>query len=709
MSADTTPWSARSYRRLLVDTQIPDWDPGFLANYDPVRVADEVVASGAQAVMVYFQSHVGVCNWPVKTGAQHKAFQGRDMVAETLAAMKARNIPVCAYYSVNFNNWAYLEHPDWRIDPLTKGSMGILPRARYGLCCMNNQDYRAFVHAQIHEFLDAYDMDAVFFDMMWWAAVCGCASCRARYRRERDAAIPDTVDWLDPAWCTFQKTREEWVTEFIVELRDLVQKKKPALQVYHNFALGLANWTRGISFASAQGHDFLGGDFYGGQTEQLVISRLMLNLSAQTPVEFMTTVGANLIEHVGLKDEQDLALQTFAAVASSSAFLMIAAFDPDGRLNPAVPRRIRAVYDQSAPYEPFLGGQPVEDIAIYFSDDSKMNFADNGTPLSDVVASSAPDYPHFHSVAGACRALQAAHLPFGVITRKQLGILSRYPIVVLPNVLRMTAEEIAAFKEYVNNGGRLYASRWTSLTDSAGRRHDDFMLAAVFGCHYMGEETGRVIYLNPTDPDLRTAIAPQDMLSHGRDERQMSGALRLRRGTGKPLATLALPYGYPSEGSVAGKDWASIHSSPPWQQVDAPTIVEHTFGKGRTIYAAADLEGGGQAANQALFVTLMRRLLGGPPRFSSATHPAVWMTAFDQPDRRQTIVSFLNYQSDPPVLPIARVPFELRPPQGYAFGAVKLLPGGAPLTVTRAKDGAVTGALTNLGLFAMIAVEWAST
>ncbi|MCC5870674.1 MAG: alpha-L-fucosidase [Gammaproteobacteria bacterium] len=709
MSADIKPWSARSYRRLLVDTQIPDWDPGFLVNYDPVRVADEVVATGAQAVMVYFQSHVGVCNWPAVTGAQHKAFQGRDMVSETLAAMKARHIPVCAYYSVNFNNWAYLEHPDWRIDSLTKGSMGILPRARYGLCCMNNQDYRAFVHAQVLEFLDAYDMDAVFFDMMWWPAVCGCASCRERYQLERGAAIPDTIEWLDPVWCMFQKTREDWITDFIVELRDLVQEKKPRLQVYHNFALGMANWTRGISFRSARGHDFLGGDFYGGQTEQLVISRLMLNLSEQTPVEFMTTVGANLIEHVGLKDEQELALQNFAAVASSSAFLMIAAFDPDGRLNPAVPQRIRAVYDQTAPYEPFLGGQPVEDIAIYFSDDSKMNFADNGMPLSDAVASSGPDYPHFHAVAGACRALQAAHMPFGVITKKQLGVLSRYPVVVLANVLRMTAEEAAAFRDYVRNGGRLYASRWTSLTDSAGRRHNDFMLAEVFGCHYMGEETGRVVYLDPIDPDLRIAIAPQEMLSHWRDARQMSGALRLRRGTGKTLATLTLPYGYPSKGSVGGKDWASIHSSPPWEHVDAPTIVENTFGKGRAMYAAADLECRATGANRTLFVTLMRRLLDQPPRFSSDTHPAVWMTAFDQPDRRQTIASFLNYQAELPGLPIGSVPFELRPPQGETFGAVKQLPGEETLAVARSKDGAVSGMLTDLGVFAMIVAEWGST
>ena len=608
MSARRIPWSERSYRRLLVDTQIPDWDRKFLAKYDPERVADNAVAAGAQAVMVYFQSHLGVCNWPTKTGAQHQAFQGRDMVAETLAAMQARHIPVCAYYSVNFNNWAYLEYPEWRIEPLTKSSMGILPRDRYGLCCMNNQDYRAFVHAQIHEFLDAYDMDAVFFDMMWWAGVCGCTSCRTRYHQEQNAEIPQTVNWLDPAWCAFQSARERWITEFIIELRDLVRQKKPHLQVYHNFALGLANWTRAISFQSAKGHDFLGGDFYGGQTEQLVISRLMLNLSEHKPVEFMTTVGANLIEHVGLKEEEELAQQTFAAVASASAFLMIATFDPDGRLNPAMPKRIRAVYDRTAPYEPYLGGQPVEDIAVYFSDDSKMNFADNGTPLSEAVSASAPDYPHFHSVAGACRALQAAHLPFGVITKKQLGSLSRYPVVVLPNLLRMTAEEVAAFREYVRNGGRLYASRWTSLTESSGRRHDDFMLADVFGCHFAAEEAGRVVYLKPAAPDLSDAIAPQEMLSHWRDARQMNGALRLRSGDGKALATLALPYGYPGEGSIAGKDWASIHSSPPWTSADAPTIVENSFGKGRAIYAAADVEGVATPANRQLFLALMRRL-----------------------------------------------------------------------------------------------------
>ncbi len=691
---------------MLVDTQIPDWDPEFLAKYDSEMAASQVEASGAQAVMVYFQSHLGVCNWPTETGAQHKAFQGNDKLSETLAAMKARDIPVCAYYSVNFNNWAYLEHPEWRIEPLTKGTMGALPRDRYGLCCMNNRDYRSFVHGQVHELLDAHDVDSMFFDMMWWAGVCGCASCKDRYRHEYDAEMPKVVNWLDPLWCQFQKAREKWVTEFIAELRDLVRNKRSHLQVYHNFALGMANWTRGVSFSSAKGHDFLGGDFYGGQSEQLVISRLMINLSENMPVEFMATVGASLIEHVGLKGEEELALQNFAAVASASAFLMIATFDPDGRLNPAVTERIRAVYDRAAPYDPYLGGKPVEDIAVYCSDDSKMNFADNGLPLKEAEAISAPDYPHFQAVSGACRTLQTAHMPFGVITKKQLAGLSAYSVIILPNLLRMTAEEVTAFRQYVKNGGKIYASRWTSLTESSGQRHDDFMLADVFGCHFEEEEKGRVIHIMPSHEDIMASIAPQEALSHWSNPGQMSGALRLRKGSADVLATLNLPFGYPSEGSVGGRDFASIHSSPPWRDVNVPTVVENAYGKGRAIYSGADVECGTSPKSRDLFLALIRRLLDKPLRFASATHPAVWVTAFDQPENRRTVMSFLNYQNQSPVIPLCTVPFEIRPPEGQVFGTARLLPGGEPLTVERDKDGTIKGTLKDLNLFKMISVDW---
>ena len=103
-------------------------------------------------------------------------------------------------------------------------------------------------------------------------------------------------------------------------------------------------------------------------------------------------------------------------------------------------------FQKTAPYEPFLGGAPIEEVAVYFSSASKMNFADNGALLRELQTSGSTDYPHFHAVRGACKVLQGAHIPFGVITRKQIRELGRYRVIVLPNVLRMDAEECAAIR-----------------------------------------------------------------------------------------------------------------------------------------------------------------------------------------------------------------------------------------------------------------------
>jgi hypothetical protein len=291
-------------------------------------------------------------------------------------------------------------------------------------------------------------------------------------------------------------------------LRDLVRGLKPGIPVYHNFALALANWTRGLPFASARAHDFLGGDFYGGSAEQLVVSRLMTNLSERRPVEFMTTVTANLAEHERLKPPAVLDAQCLAAAASQAAFLAILPVDPGGQVNAAAADRIRRTFAAVQPYEQHLGGVPVEDVGVYFSDASRMNFAENGVALRQAARGSPIDYPHLLAVSGACRVLAAAHQPFGVVTRRQLGDLGRYRVLILPNVLRMDPEEADAVRDYVHHGGRLYASRYTSLTSTDGTRCRDFMLGDVFGCHFAGTESGPIVYLTPVTADAAATIAP---------------------------------------------------------------------------------------------------------------------------------------------------------------------------------------------------------
>ncbi|MCK5853353.1 hypothetical protein KAH27_10030, partial [bacterium] len=56
-------WYKKSWRRMLIDMHIPDWEKEFLAKYDPELIAQQYEHAGLQSVMFYCQAHTGICNW----------------------------------------------------------------------------------------------------------------------------------------------------------------------------------------------------------------------------------------------------------------------------------------------------------------------------------------------------------------------------------------------------------------------------------------------------------------------------------------------------------------------------------------------------------------------------------------------------------------------------------------------------------------------
>ena len=308
-------WFQRGYRRMLVDMHIPDWDPAFLSRYDPAEMVRLYQAAGLTSVMFYAQSHVGLCYWPTKTGKMHAGLKGRDIVGETLELLRKAGIGACGYYSVIYNNWAYLEHPQWRLRPADEAhdQAASFSGGRYGICCPNNGEYRAFVRAQIDELVGGYAMDGLFVDMTFWPRICVCDHCRDAYRREASAEIPQTIDWLSPDWCRFQSARERWMNDFAGEVTARAKTARPGISVYHNFATSMFNWTLGLSLETSRANDYLGADFYGDSLEQLVVSKMMNNLSANRPIEFGTSRCVNLNDHETNKSRDVIRMQTLAA------------------------------------------------------------------------------------------------------------------------------------------------------------------------------------------------------------------------------------------------------------------------------------------------------------------------------------------------------------------------------------------------------------
>jgi len=158
---------------------------------------------------------------------------------------------------------------------------------------------------------------------------------------------------------------------------------------------------------------------------------------------------------------------------------------------------------------------------------------------------------------------------------------------------------------------------------------------------------------------------------------------------------------------VLDHQWASIHSSPPWNDLDVPTIVRNEFGAGRAVYSAAGIESlEGEAAAKTL-VGLVMELLDDRISFTATTHPSVWMSVFDQRDRgrHQMMASFLNYQPELPPVPVP-VRFSIRPPAGARFTALRVVPEGRAIPFAIGAGGAIDARLDSIGLLAMVIAEY---
>ena len=709
------PWYQRGYRRMLVDMHIPDWNERFLSEYDPAEMVRLYTKAGLTSVMFYAQSHVGLCYWPTETGKLHEELTGRDIVAETVDLLAEAGMASVVYYSVVYNNWAALAHPEWRMVPCAQAGGAMFSGGRYGMCCPNNPGYRAFVQAQLSELVGGYAFDGLFIDMTFWPRICVCDHCRDKLRAETDDEIPTTINWFDPAWRRFQAARERWIGTFASDITSWAKAAAANdLTVYHNFATAAFNWSLGLSFEATDANDFLGADFYGDPAEQLLVSKLMSNLSANRPIEYMTSRCLTLTDHETNKTPAEIRMQALASALFGGAMLFIDAINPDGRANPAPYDTIRRVYDEMSRYEPLLGGEPAEDVAIYFSNESKLDFAENGTPIAQAPLWQ-KEYPHKKAVRGVCQALQEAHVPFGVITRKQLNQLDRYKLVVLPNVLCMDAAEVEAIRRYVCRGGRVYASRLTSLTATVGVRHDDFMLADVFGCHADADDVGNVSYVKPRDARLLDAAGGQAYLSVLRPWKVPGspdfgdaghGTVVLREDVaGEVLATLTLPYSN-EPGSLDDRNWSSIHSTPPWRDTAAPTIVANTYGAGQAVYSATDLESLEGEAPRRVLTALLLDLLGEGRTATADAHPCVWMSVTDQGDSSRMIVGLLNYQQQLPAIPIAEIRFTLRPPQGKAFTGLRTAPEGDPVDFSTDDDGVLAATVKDLDALTMLVADY---
>ena len=654
-------WPGQVYRRLLVDTHVPDWDPMLLSRFDPVDYVATIAGAGFQSLMQYAISCAGLCLWHTKIGTMHRGMRGRDYFGEVMDQCKRHGLYRVAYFHVVWDNHACETHPEWRFQP-EEGEDGYL-QGRYGYACPNTP-YREYALSLARELVTNYDFEGIFNDMIIWPGVCYCPYCTIRFRKEHNAEPPRIVDWDDPTWRTFQAAREHWLFEFADEFTKAVKNIRPIL-VEHQFSTIFSDWRAGVPLTmGTETCDSMSGDFYGGPAQFSLGCKAFNSLNHVRPFEFMTSRTNNLEDFVTIKPIDEWRIESFVPTIHSASAFCIDAINPDGTLNHQVYKCLAKLNAERAPYEPFLGGSLLGDVAIYYDKESMYNPDEEGVRVDQLKAPGKA--PHFEGVLGAARILREAHIPYGVVTNATLDQLKDYRAVVVPNVLEMTAEQAAVFRNFVERGGVMYASGPSSLDRFAGPR---FLLEEVLGVRYKGKLGNRVTYLTAKDEGMKKVMWPQnEVIFPGWmvQVEALAGA--------EVLATVTLPYVDPESIHVIGSHFAQIISDPPAEEPGTdPGLVIHAYGRGKAIWAAAPIESAGNAVNARLLVWLLKRVLLGPYHFEVETHPAVEMTLFHQPEKGQLLAGLLNMPRDLPPVPVGAV-VRVRIPEGRRVTGVVRVP-----------------------------------
>ncbi len=629
-------WTKGNYRRNLMDMHIDDWNDTFLTKVDPVQYVSLLKEAGIQNAMVMSKSHTGLCYWPSSIGRMHRGLAGRDFFGQTIEECHAMGITVVAYFSLIFDNWAYENHPDWR--QITSDGkayrdyvgLGGFKTGRYGICCPNNPDYRAYIKANLQELNTKYTFEGMFLDMTFWPEHCYCPSCRSRYMEEKGKEIPRVMDWDGQNWLEYYDTFKGWLLEFAMYATKCVKDLKPEVTIEHQYSPITCDSRMGVTDLQVMASDYAGGDYYGGFLEQSFINKYYRNISPTLPFDYHTSrCEPNLLYHTTTKTRDEMFLHVITALVHEGAFTLVDAINPDGSVYPKMYKIMKDVYDESRLYEPYVGGALKKDIAILFSSRNKVRPSWSGHETNKLT----PD-PNYYLAAARDLFLimRENHVPCDVIPSSKINDLADCKVLALPFIYRLDEDEMDDIEAFVKSGGNLYVS------GPIGHKK----LALMLGVEKLAPTAHSFTYMSPTEEG--TTLFP------GFDEKaplsvpaQQYG-VRVTGSKTKVLATLNLPYTLPGT-----KTFSAIHANPPGVQTDVPAAVLASYGAGRILWVSAPIECSSPYHSKNVVLTMMKNLMEHKPFVETNAPKTVEIITFEHENKLR--ICLINHQERPPVDP----------------------------------------------------------
>ena len=650
------PWFRRSLVGLEVGPTGSQFggstsDTGFATRFNGHEIARATKASGGEYLVIWTREG----DWAFYDSRMQPKPPGlgqRDVLREAVDEGRKLGLPIIAYCQVQYPGHALREHPDWRA--VDKDGKPIAGRVCY------RSGYLDYMKTMAEEQL-AYGIAGFHIDMVDQGFGppygCWCATCQREFQAQHCQPMPKGVTW-DENWERMLAFRYAGSERFEKELTAHIRRVNPRATVDYSYHGNPPfSWEVGQRPVQHAGN----GDFITGETGVWGFSALTVGLNAEfckaatpgLPFQIAMQRGVRMYHDQTTRPLNDLRWELFTLLSHGAFVTLVDKAAFDGWLDPVAYDRFGAAFKEVHSKREHFGHTPLHEVGLYYSSRTRDWFG------RDKPAE------YFQSFQGAHKAMEYEHIPWGVVLDENatLDSLKQFPVVMLPNVAIVSDKEVALFRRYVEEGGKLVVTGLSGTRGWRGGTNTQSSLSELIGAKFIRE-------LDSTDNWVRfSSSQPSSLNSQLAPNRRTDWPLLVRGAavvyepiTATPLGELLKPHRTALHAENRyNKDWPMSADA-----LAGPAILLNHLGKGAVLTFAASPDWA-TASDHHLTETRKLlanavRLLNPAPRLTIEAPATVQTVVTEDPATRTLRVHLLGYNAPPQTTPAKDRPYVLPVP-----------------------------------------------
>jgi len=225
---------AKHQRQIHLDFHTSPFIGDVARDFDAALFARQMKAAHVNSVTVFAKCHHGMCYYPTKTGTQHPALQGRDLLGEMIDALHKEGIRAPIYTTIAWEENVANQFPQWR-QMKKDGTFANLETSADGFTKQPagwkfndwmNPEYQDYIEAHLLELLSLYDADGFFLDIVFFHPAGGWSEASRKFRAQY-GLLDDTLQ----NQIRFESLAQE---SFSKRFTSLIHSKAPHASVFYN-------------------------------------------------------------------------------------------------------------------------------------------------------------------------------------------------------------------------------------------------------------------------------------------------------------------------------------------------------------------------------------------------------------------------------------------------------------------------------------------